>query len=198
VATESDHFYARTVEERAELTRQSIQERRTLLERWAALGRENTGGWNRRARVAAKWLAEQPAVADLGCGTQLLEPCLAPGTRYVPVDVVRRDERTVVVDFNREALPALPARAAAALGLFEYLFDPGRLVRSMQPAFDLVAVSYNPADLPDAHPRREEHAWVNSMSRAEFEGLFTGQGFVREKRYNVDLRQVMWLFRAMR
>lgn len=191
-------FYARPAEERAELTRSAIAERRTLVERWRALERESTGGWNRRARVAAKWLAGEPAVADLGCGVQALRELLAPGVRYVPLDVVARDAHTVVCDLNREPLPALPARAAAALGLFEYLYEPARLLPALHAAFDRVATSYNPADAADAHPRREEHAWVNAYTQAGFEALFTGAGFRLAKRYRLDGRQVMWLFEAVR
>ena len=102
-------FYELSEEERIELTRKAMAERRTVIERWSART-------DRKPRPGASARPRRPSsvgcasVADLGCGTMTLKSHLAPGTRYVPVDVVARDADTVVVDLNREPLPALAVR----------------------------------------------------------------------------------------
>jgi len=58
-----------------------------------------------------------------------LEQFLAPGTTYIPVDVVSREGRTVVVDLDQETLPAFDAESAVALGLLEYVYDVPRCLR---------------------------------------------------------------------
>ena len=70
------------------------------MERRAALETPEAAGWSKRAALAAEFLGFARSVADLGCGTMTLERYLSEGTRYVPVDVCRRDERTIVCDFN--------------------------------------------------------------------------------------------------
>lgn len=188
------HFYDLSDAERTAATIESIDARRTMVERWSSLADERPRGWTVRARIAGKWLRDQPAVADLGCGTQVLEAHLAPGTLYLPVDVVARDGRTVVVDLNREPLPRLPVRAAAALGLLEYVFEPEALVAAMFAAFDVVVTSYNPRDLPAALADRHANGWVNAFDQAEFEQLFIRAGYHLDRRYAFDKRQVIWRF----
>ena len=103
-------------------------------------------------------------MADIGCGDMQLKSHLAAGCRYVPVDVVRRDVRTVVIDLNKQRLPDdLDVNAYVVLGLLEYLFDVPAFLNGLSGA---LVVSYNPVEGREYD--RTEHGWVNAFSVAEF------------------------------
>lgn len=165
-------FYDRPEAERVEMTRDSIARRRTVMERWEHLDHKESRPWAVRAEKAAAFLGDCASVADLGCGTMGLRPFLAPGTRYVPVDVVSRGEGTVVLDLNREPLPDLDVDGHAALGLLEYLFDVPALLRAVPRRF---VTSYVASDLDASN--RLAHAWVNGYTVAEMETLFRDAGW---------------------
>jgi len=111
-------FYDHTEEQREALTLRSIAEKRSLTERWVSLGLEESSGWDTRAALAAKLLEDQFSVADLGCGIMLLEKHLDRAVGYYPIDIVARDERTIVCDFNKEVLPETDAGSVACLGTY--------------------------------------------------------------------------------
>jgi hypothetical protein len=216
-------FYELTREERLELTRRAVAEKRTLMERWSTL---NTELWNvekveypwaDRSAFAATWLKGRRSVADIGAAGQFLRQFLEPGTKYVPVDCVRIDqlilndpnrtqdekarclaacgdvdwESTVVVDLNREQLPVLDTEAAAALGVFEYLFDVAALLRQMRDQFTAVVATYNVSGKGPLR-ERENHAWVNHFTLAEFEDMLTAAGWRIEMHHNLKGHLNMW------
>lgn len=189
-------FYELSDEERIELTRRAMTERRTVIERWSALEQTEAAPWSERAAAAAEFLSGCASVADLGCGTMTLKRHLAPGTRYVPVDVVARDADTMVVDLNREPLPALAVEGTAALGLLEYLFDVPALFRQLS---GVVVTSYNPVDLghagPDEQADRRRHAWVNDYSTGQLEALFGEAGWSVADRRTLGGQRIWKLLR---
>ena len=124
-------FYDLNLRERQKLVEEAISEKRTLLSRWQSLSSEQTESWALRAQRAASMIGRQAAVVDLGCGMMELERYLPPTTTYVPVDVVWRDERTTIVDLNRQDLPDLGADCVAGLGILEYIFDLPKLLQRM-------------------------------------------------------------------
>jgi len=194
-------FYDLPDAERIARTEEAIATKSSLLSRWAALGPTEAAPWDGRAAAAAAWLAPNASVADIGCGTMVLERSLKPGTRYVPVDILRRDERTAVCDLNVEALPALDAEAAACLGLLEYLFDIQSVLTALRAQFRACVLSYNTVDAKescggslDGSPNsgRRAHAWVNDLSTAELEALFSTAGWTVELKRELDASQTMW------
>ena len=165
-------FYDLPEAQRLRLIRETIAERRTFTERWSTLTDAVAAGWAQRARCAAALLSDCRSVADIGCGTMQLEPFLRPGTRYLPIDVVARDERTIVVDLNQQTLPALDVEGWAALGLLEHLFDVPSLFRQIS---GIAVVSYNPVDLPSRS--RMLHTWVNDYCTSALESVFAQEGW---------------------
>jgi tetratricopeptide (TPR) repeat protein len=138
--------------------------RRTDLARWSD-ARQLDPAWARRAALAADHVPAGAAVLDLGCGAMTLERSLPFGCAYLPVDVVARDERTRVCDFNREPLPPAPgATLVAALGVLEYVFDPVAFLRQLGAYALPVVLSYCPADLAPGVDRGAL-GWVNHLTR---------------------------------
>jgi hypothetical protein len=185
-------FYERSLDERLALTESAIREKRTLLERWAALGSSEASPWSARAVIAAKYLRGQHSVADFGCGTMNLIHQLHPDQRYIPVDVVARDSRTLVCDLNKESLPDTGATAAAFLGVLEYLYDPESVLRHASRHYQVAVVSYCITDAPNSPPNRREHAWVNDYSEAEILTLFQQAGWLPNDGAMVDDLQKIW------
>jgi hypothetical protein len=181
-------FYNLSEDQRINLTRKAIQERRTMIERWAALTDEEATSWDERAAWAAQWLAGCRVVADLGCGSMLLERRLTSAA-YIPVDVVRRDARTIVVDLNVTPLPPLAADGYAALGLIEYLFDPSALLEAVR---GQLVVSYNPTDL--CSDERMAHAWVNAYDTLTMQSMITEAGWVIESTTIIGTQR-LWVLR---
>src|SRR5688572_18805788 len=50
--------------------------------------------WSHRSEFAARFVPEGATLMDIGCGKMAIEEMLPPGCTYIPVDLVRRDERT--------------------------------------------------------------------------------------------------------
>jgi hypothetical protein len=189
---ENNPFYDRSEEERIAITMASISERRTVLERWAVLADTEANPWSARAAMAAELLADEAGVTDLGCGTMNLERYLHTGQSYIPIDVVARDARTIVCDFNREMPPQTSASAAACLGLIEYLHKPDDFMRVLRGQYKTAVVSYCVADAPEAPQKRREHAWVNDFDTAGVEALFLATGWNSTECRWIDKIQRLW------
>ena len=148
-----------------------------LVERWRELELSTSKAWFHRSRRAAKWLEDAGSVADLGCGHMLFESCLRSDQTYIPVDFLARDDRTVVVDFNKEPLPALGATHFAALGLFEYLYDLEGFLRSLRTGFTGGVASFYTRRPEISQSRRLANGWVNHHTDAEIRALLGDVGF---------------------
>jgi hypothetical protein len=177
------------------LMRASVAEGRTLIERWSGMVDHVTEGRMERARIAAGFLPPGCCVADVGCGAAMpLEAVLPAGSRYLPVDVVKRDERTVVVDLNVERLPDLGADVVVALGLIEYLNDVPAFLGQI--GCDAV-ISYAPADrLPTRD--RASSGWKNSYTVESLSELFETTGFRIAAQVQCPGKQQIWSLRADR
>ncbi|WP_156967606.1 hypothetical protein [Methylosinus sp. PW1] len=191
-------FYDRSEAERTAITKEAIDENRTVMERWAALTAAEAEPWSARAAMAAVWLADECSVADLGCATMTLERYLKPKQKYIPVDVVARDHRTVVCDFNLEAPPPTPAIAAACLGLIEYIHTPTNFMALIGAQYQTTVVSYCVTDAPAAPQNRRANAWVNDFDTASIEGIFHKTGWtISQSRWVDDLQRIWLLHRTL-
>ncbi len=170
--------------------KRAVAKRATDLARWSD-ARQLDPLWERRAALAADHIPAGSAVLDLGCGAMTLERHLPFGCTYLPVDVVARDERTRVCDFNREPLPsARDASLVAALGLLEYVFDVDALLRQLG-AYRLPAVlSYCPADLAPGVDRAAL-GWVNGLTRRELVEALERAGLRVRAERRIDELQVL-------
>jgi hypothetical protein len=182
-------------EQQKALARAAVAERRTLIERWRDMGEKVSPGRDERARIAASYIPAGLCVVDVGCGSMMpLERHLPQRTRYVPVDVAPRDDRTVVVDLNVAPLPDLGAHYVVALGLLEYLNDVPGFLRQIPCN---AVLSYAPVD--QQKPRdRAESGWVNSYTVDAVGGLFEAAGFQIADLRRCPGKQMIWHLLATR
>ncbi len=182
------------------MTREARANGEPLMVRWAQTDDADLNDrWRPRANVAAKWLAKAQSVADLGCGSMVLQRSLRPGQVYLPVDVVRRDERTLVLDLNCVSdLARLPtAEASALLGVLEYCYDVGALTAALRGKYQQVVATFNfrrPVESPED---RLAHGWVNHFDQTELQAIFSSHGFrvARASRFKGPREEWMFDFR---
>jgi hypothetical protein len=189
-------FFLLPAAERAAITSEARRRFEPVMMLWSELRRDFGEEWLDRATAAAAWLADASSVTDLGCGTMSLERCLRPEQRYVPVDLLPRDERTLVLDLNKSAdierLP--PSEAYAVLGFFEYSYAPDELIAMLRRRCLKVVTTFSM--LTEETPeQRLELGWVNHFTRDEFVELFARHGFAVIREQYVHGRQYMFDFR---
>jgi hypothetical protein len=162
-----------------------VAEKKTDLERWS--NPQNLDpAWGARARFVARFVPPQVSLLDLGCGAMEIENFLQTGTAYIPCDLVPRDGRTLVCDFNMDGVPKVPGvGAVTALGVLEYIQDAPSFIRSLR-AFEVpVLISYCPTDLT-SHLDREAQGWVNHFSLAILSQLIEASGFEIRRCEQID------------
>lgn len=159
---------------------------------WKHLPRRKAESWYARAAFASSKLTEVDGVADMGCGWMTLERYLAPGVKYIPVDLVKRDARTVVCDFDKQAPPDTGVSAAACLGLLGYLRDPQAFMAGLSRNYRYAFVSYKASDL--ARTTRRPPGYTTALSSSACEEMFAAAGWKVEERYIAPRApQMMWL-----
>lgn len=189
----NEAFEALSPDERRALARRAADAREPLRARWATMTRTVSEGWHSRAAAAAAWLDTASSVADLGCGAMTLERHLREGQRYVPVDFVARDERTIVLDLERDDLAPAAADACALLGVLGYLFDPLNVLRKVRSTYGRVVVSYN---VQPEMGIRLANGWVNHLDYAGILALFDAAGFTVAQ--HIALGETHYLFDLLR
>jgi hypothetical protein len=151
-------------------------------ESWAGL----TTKWQKRTQLAAEWLQDSQVVADIGCGLMSLETFLPVHATYLPMDVVRRDARTVVFDLNRENIPPVTCDVAVLLGVVEYVDDLAAVFRQLH-QFPKTLLSYNHVSINDvlwkAGLRKKNVDWRNRHTKRSVRQLLAGArlAIVRER-----------------
>jgi Polysaccharide pyruvyl transferase len=138
--------------------------------------------WDQRAKAVAGWIPAGVRLMDIGCGRMALEPLLTNCT-YWPVDIVRRDERTTVVDLNESELPSRllqQADYATLLGVLEYMKDPAKLLTSLSAARIKLVCSYQLADNSSGETRTN-NGWFNAFTAMQFSQLIRDCGYEVEQ-----------------
>lgn len=132
--------------------------------------------WELRNKLIASYINIPGIVADFGCGKMTLEKYLKPNNSYLPIDVHRRDNRTIVFDVNRHSLPSINADIAVCSGFLEYVVDLRQFVHSIQNCrFKMFIMSYcTTNDFPDLRKRRSLN-WVSHLSISDILYLFLSQ-----------------------
>jgi hypothetical protein len=189
-------FLSLSEDKRIELTETTIANGKTLIERWVALDINEANPWSQRASLAAEFIGNPDGVVDMGAGTMNLERYIPTSTSYYPVDVVQRDARTLVCDFNIEQAPRLPVSTVACLGLLEYLFDVPKFLCELVEHYTVCVVTYCVTDAPEPLTPRRAYSWVNDYDKNGIENIFKSSGWLVEKCTSVDPVQFIWKLRA--
>ena len=175
--------------EEAERRRQVIEAGLTDRARWSDPA-QLEAAWNARAQQAAAYVPTGAHVLDLGCGAMALEKFLPPGCAYQPCDLVARDARTIVCDFNKGEFPAAgDSDVVTMLGVLEYIYDAPAFLAKLAALRRPVVMSYCAADL--ATLDRAALGWVNAFTVAQLAALLSQAGLAIERADRIDPAQIM-------
>jgi hypothetical protein len=137
--------------------------------------------WKDRIFQMAKYIPENSKVLDLGCGKMWVKDCLPLGCSYIPVDYVKRDEDTIVCDFNKHEFPEVSGDISFVSGCLEYIEDYNWFVKQIAIHSHKCIVSYCLLELFPDLEARAGLAWVNNLKRVELIELFERSGFKLDK-----------------
>jgi hypothetical protein len=137
-------------------------------------------------------LRDSATVVDLGCGDMNLERHLQDSQRYIPVDFIRRDQRTAVMDVERDDFSPITGDACAMLGLLEYIYDPPSLLAAVAAHFPKIVLSYN-LSIGAKIEHRLAHGWVNHYAQDELFSLIAGVGLAILDQVQVNQKQRLFL-----
>ncbi|GAB1258109.1 hypothetical protein NBRC116494_26110 [Aurantivibrio plasticivorans] len=85
--------------------------------------------WEMRAKYIARLIPNKVKLLDLGCGNMLIERHLPDGSIYIPCDIEKRDERTVICDFDQGEYPDdCGETLVICLGVANYLSKQAELL----------------------------------------------------------------------
>jgi len=130
-----------------------------------------------RAELAAGFIPAGATVLDLGCGAMPLELFLPYGCGYIPCDRVKRDERTILCDFNKDSLAATTATHMALLGQLETIHDWRGFLKQLCAFKRPLVLSYHPTDFL-ATLDRAAQGWVNHLSLEDLCAAIYEAGFL--------------------
>ena len=142
--------------------------------------------WNPRAKLAADFIPAGATVLDLGCGAMALETFLPYGSTYLPCDLVKRDGRTIVCNFNEESLPSKSdATHVVTLGVLEYIHDWQGFLRQLCAFRVPVIFSYHPIDYTQQMDRAAL-GWVNHIPLEHLCSEVYSSGFLVQNSMRID------------
>lgn len=173
--------------------KQVISEAKTDFARWGSL-ESLEAQWEARAARAADRIPCGASVLDMGCGAMTLEKYLPAACRYFPCDVVKRDARTIVCDFNKGEIPDAirDVDRVVLLGVLEYIYDLPKFLAALAAAGKPVVASYCPTDFAEAADRGAL-GWVNHYSTAELQALFSAAGLGVRSLERIDPLQALFV-----
>lgn len=133
--------------------------------------------WGARAQLAAKFIASNSSVLDIGCGRMQLKSFLPGGCAYTPADQTKWTEDVIKVDLDQQDFPPGRFDCVVLLGVLEYLQAPAfPITRAAETCSRLITSYCHP--LPDTDiARRRQNGWVNDLSEADLTSLFAAAGW---------------------
>lgn len=133
--------------------------------------------WEKRIAQMASFITPESSIMDLGCGTMLLKLYLKENS-YYPVDYKKRDEKTIICDFNKHEFPALTADVAFISGCLEYIIDYKWFIKEVCAHSEKVILSYCTTNEFPTIIERINNNWCNHLSNEEIINLFERHNFI--------------------
>jgi hypothetical protein len=136
--------------------------------------------WKRRIKRMSGMIENETSFLDIGCGKMWLKEFLPQGGVYHGCDYTRRDETTIICDFNKKEFPSLSIDCCFASGVIEYLDDPRWLFDQAFRSARSLIFSYCPLEIQPDLPYRKSLGWRNHVSREYFFDTAKSIGYNRQ------------------
>ena len=174
VPFEAQFRMQRMPERIAEVARMCIEARTSDGIRWADPA-ELAIGAGERAAAAARLIAPNSLVLDLGAGSMALGRHLPPGCIYRPADLLARRDDCIVVDLNQGQFPDGTFPVIALLEVLEYVHDIEGLLMKCRRAAPRLVVSYRVQPSDQAARRRK--GLLNDLSSEDLARALDNAGY---------------------
>ena len=98
--------------------------------------------WKKRIFQMSKYITPSDSIVDYGCGKMWLKEYLQTSNIYSGVDYQKRDEETIVCDFNKKEFPNKNSTVAFVSGCLEYVEDPKWFLNNIASYHNKCIISY--------------------------------------------------------
>lgn len=133
--------------------------------------------WKIRIRAMSELIEEEKEVMDLGCGKMWLKGYLSDDVKYSGCDYVKRDDDTIVCDFNQGQFPVNAVELIFVSGCLEYVENVEWFVESISKHCSSLIISYCTVELnPDINARKSL-GWKNHLTLQQLLEILLSNGF---------------------
>ncbi len=151
--------------------------------------------WKLRIRQMAQWITPGESVVDLGCGQSWLKEFLPEDSNYTGVDYMKRDEDTIVCNFNSDPFPVLKGDCAFISGCLEYIEKPEHFINEVSKQYRKCIISYcTLEEFPDLK-QRENLFWKNNLSKKQLIDLFIENGYTLKAESKTSTQNSIFQFK---
>src|SRR4030095_12499288 len=98
--------------------------------------------WKSGTAAAGRLVPPASRVLDLGAGLETLKSDIPADCIYLPADVVRLSDRTILTDLNRGGFPDGQFDVVAALGVLEFVHDAAAVLTTARDRAGLMIATY--------------------------------------------------------
>jgi len=127
--------------------------------------------WFDRIKLMSRYIPSRKSVMDLGCGKMWLKTMI-PDSKYFPVDYKKRDDTTIVCDFNKHEFPDVSADVIFISGCLEYVEDYEWFIKEIGRCSQRCIVSYCTIESVPNTATRKKRAWKNNLKKEELIEIF--------------------------
>ena len=130
-----------------------------------------------RLKIMSRYIKEGEYVLDLGAGNLELVQFLPKKCNYDHVDLVKRNDKTILCDFNNNEYPPIKKYSTVICsGILEYLYCLEKFISRVCEYSDKIIISY--AIYNDHLNDRIISGWVNNYTEDELETIFAKNNLV--------------------
>jgi Methionine biosynthesis protein MetW len=172
---------------------------RTHVKRWQKVAYAGAPPWDERNEIIAAYIPEDSLVLDIGCGAQTLRKHLRPGCKYQPCDIIKSSPDVIFCDLNSGIYPDIKGSFdyVVCSGVFEYIHEPKEFLEKVPLLGRTMLMSYNPLLAGDSKFARLGNNWVNHLTKAELEMLFSELGLEWTVLHTDKLRYLIYSIRSV-
>ena len=113
------------------------------------------------------------SIMDLGAGHQTLKRKIPSNIEYIPCDIYKHVDSTIIVDFNKGEFYNKKVDVVFCSGIFEYIYDLKQFIKNISKNTDILIGSYH--FIEDAKNRSD--IWVNALSIEDFFQIWHELGY---------------------
>lgn len=119
--------------------------------------------WENRVKKLSAYILPNESIMDLGCGQMTLKKYITSNS-YIPVDYTKRDEKTIVCDFNKKEFPQIKADVIFISGCLEYIYDYEWFIGKACQYSQKILLSYCCIEDFPILAERKKNNWKNHLS----------------------------------